>query len=317
MMVADAYGCGDTPSLQEAVDRAPCVQQGAPALVRVRLGEYRGRVTIAKSSLRVVGDLAGRTVIVCSDDDCALLVTGDNVTIENITFKNESGRGASARVTGKGCAFVNCRFEAQARAHAIIGADVYLKDCEALSRTEGEASPAPLQGGKNAPPPDGTRCIYCCGGDDSAMFDALSTSLAGKAYAYNEALAGYGAKRFMAEGLLSHIEHAARRGDIVLMQFALGDAAEGAYHADARGTFVDYLRVYIDLARQRGALPVLVTPPQYIKTNADDDYVQAVRDVAYLRGVPRCELQINASVTDAQSAARALQAFFEFKGLLS
>ena len=96
-------GSGDFTSLQEAVD---AVSEGSELLVRS--GEYHGRVIINKNGLRIVGEDRENAVITargCAKDHEAeghgqgtflsytLLVTGNDVTVENLTVRNDAGDG--------------------------------------------------------------------------------------------------------------------------------------------------------------------------------------------------------------------------------
>ena len=96
-------GGGDFASLQEAVDGAP---EGSEIFVRA--GEYHGRVIVNKDGLRIIGEDRDRTVVAasgCAKDHEAeghgqgtflsytLLVTGNNVTVEDLTVRNDAGDG--------------------------------------------------------------------------------------------------------------------------------------------------------------------------------------------------------------------------------
>ncbi len=59
-------GTDDFTTLQAAVDAAPA-GENAPTVIRLRIGEYREKVHITKSNLRIVGDSAERAVIVFGD----------------------------------------------------------------------------------------------------------------------------------------------------------------------------------------------------------------------------------------------------------
>ena len=96
-------GTGDFTSLQAAVDAA---EEGSELLVRP--GEYHGRVIVNKDGLRILGEDRDATVITargCAKDHEAeghgqgtflsytLLVTGNGVTVENLTIRNDAGDG--------------------------------------------------------------------------------------------------------------------------------------------------------------------------------------------------------------------------------
>lgn len=79
----------------------------------------------------------------------------------------------------------------------------------------------------------------------------------------NHAMSGRSSKSFIDEGRLDAIWEAIRPGDYLLVQFGHNDQKrDEARYTDPRTTYPAYLRRYIDGARERGAVPVLVTPVQ-------------------------------------------------------
>ena len=123
-------GSGDFTSIQAAVDAMP-VTADMPNIVFVRAGEYHERVIVDRCSLRIVGEDCEHTVIThaaCAKDQnpdgsprgtflsFTVIVTGDNVELENLTVRNDAGDG---RLVGQAVAlyaagdrnsFRNCRF---------------------------------------------------------------------------------------------------------------------------------------------------------------------------------------------------------------
>ena len=111
MITVAKDGSGNYTSIQAAVDAAP---EGAE--IRIRAGEYRERVTVHKNGLRLTGEDPEKTVL--TFDACAmdrdetgaekgtfrsftLLVTGRDVTVEDLTIRNDAGDG---RVVGQAVA---------------------------------------------------------------------------------------------------------------------------------------------------------------------------------------------------------------------
>ena len=107
MVVVAGDGSGDYTSLQAAID---AVQGGsrAPDVVLVKAGIYRERVVVNKSNLRIVGEDRDTTVLTysaCAKDpdengeergtflSFTLIVTGDQVEVENLTIRNDAGDG--------------------------------------------------------------------------------------------------------------------------------------------------------------------------------------------------------------------------------
>lgn len=130
MFVISKDGTGDFTSIQAAVDAIPGGGR-APALLLVRPGEYRERVVVDKDNVRIVGESAGQTVLThsaCAKDtfpdgtprgtflSFTLLVTGNNVTVENLTVRNDAGDGHDAGqavavyAAGDRGLWRNCRF---------------------------------------------------------------------------------------------------------------------------------------------------------------------------------------------------------------
>jgi len=99
-------GSGDFNSLQQAVDRA-AEQEGA-AEIRILAGKYHEKVIVHKSHLRIIGEGPEKTVLTwsgCAKDlypdgtekgtfmSSTLMVTGNDVEIENLTVRNDAGDG--------------------------------------------------------------------------------------------------------------------------------------------------------------------------------------------------------------------------------
>ncbi len=87
----------------------------------------------------------------------------------------------------------------------------------------------------------------------------------------NRAIGGRTARRFVDEGTLAAIFDDLAAGDYLLVQFGTNDGNKTAtyeldgetipYYLDPATDFKTYLELYIDGARERSAVPVLVTPP--------------------------------------------------------
>ena len=107
MTIIATDGSGDFTSIQAAVDAVP-FGSCAPEILLVRMGEYHERVIVNKDNLRIVGEARDRTLLTakgCAKDlnaegqprgtflSATLLVTGNNVTVENLTIRNDAGDG--------------------------------------------------------------------------------------------------------------------------------------------------------------------------------------------------------------------------------
>ena len=130
MYVIAKDGSGDFTSIQAAVDAMPGGGR-APTLLLVRKGTYHERVIVNKDNLRIIGEDREETVLTysaCAKDrypdgtekgtflSFTLLVTGRNVTVENLTVRNDAGDGrlvgqaVAVYAAGDRGAWRDCRF---------------------------------------------------------------------------------------------------------------------------------------------------------------------------------------------------------------
>lgn len=107
MIVVAKDGNGDYTGIQAAVDALP--ETGGEILVRA--GEYREKIVIHRNGVRLTGEDRERTVIAwngCAKDrypdgtekgtflSSTLMTTGRDVTVENLTIRNDAGDGRTA-----------------------------------------------------------------------------------------------------------------------------------------------------------------------------------------------------------------------------
>lgn len=107
MIVIANDGSGDFTSIQAAIDSVPGGGR-APEILLIKTGVYAERVVVNKDNLRLVGQSRQGTVIThsaCANDpfpdgtprgtflSFTVLVTGDNVSVENLTVRNDAGDG--------------------------------------------------------------------------------------------------------------------------------------------------------------------------------------------------------------------------------
>lgn len=77
----------------------------------------------------------------------------------------------------------------------------------------------------------------------------------------NRAVGGRSSKSFVDEGRLGSILTVIKPGDYLFVQFGHNDVySDPRLHTDPFTSYKTYLAMYIDLSRQYGAIPVLVTP---------------------------------------------------------
>src|SRR5699024_9794767 len=111
---------------------------------------------------------------------------------------------------------------------------------------------------------------------------------------YNQVLAGRSSKSFIHESHLSKVERLIQTGDYLLIQFGLNDSKPDKERATESFTsYQDYLRQYIQLANDKHAFPILITPvkrrrfdedDQVYETHADDP--AAMKQIAPTSNIP-------------------------------
>ncbi len=114
----------------------------------------------------------------------------------------------------------------------------------------------------------------------------------------NYALSGRSSKSFISEGVLERIWQAIKPNDYLLVQFGHNDQKPDAgRHTEPFTTYKETLKLYIDGARERGAIPILVTSVQRRFFEADGtlsdthgDYLVAMRELAAEENVPLVDL---------------------------
>ncbi|MFJ8062380.1 rhamnogalacturonan acetylesterase [Streptomyces sp. NPDC096142] len=105
----------------------------------------------------------------------------------------------------------------------------------------------------------------------------------------NQAVNGRSSKSFVDEGRLDAILSVIRPGDLLLVQFAHNDekSEDPTRYTEPWTTYQDHLRLYVEGARAHGARPVLATPVERRRFDADGnalpthgDYPAAMRALA-------------------------------------
>jgi len=122
----------------------------------------------------------------------------------------------------------------------------------------------------------------------------------GEVTIHNHAKAGRGTKNFMAEGRLDEIKAGISKGDYLLIQFGHNDqkADDPNRYAAPFSAYKDNLKAIIQVARDKQALPVLITP--VVLRNYDEqgklidfhgDYLSAMKEVAIEEKVALIDLE--------------------------
>ncbi|MFD1185174.1 rhamnogalacturonan acetylesterase [Pontibacter rugosus] len=77
----------------------------------------------------------------------------------------------------------------------------------------------------------------------------------------DKARGGRSTRTFFEEGRWAEVYKALQKGDIVMMQFGHNDAAENKPERYTNVTaFKEYLRLYVNQTREKGATPIILTP---------------------------------------------------------
>ncbi|MDX5420318.1 MAG: rhamnogalacturonan acetylesterase [Hymenobacteraceae bacterium] len=104
----------------------------------------------------------------------------------------------------------------------------------------------------------------------------------------DKARGGRSTRTFFEEGRWAEVFRSLQKNDLVLMQFGHNDAAENKPERYTNVTaYKEYLRLYVYQTREKGAVPILLTPVNRNYpwkdgklSNVHGDYPQAVKDVA-------------------------------------
>ena len=95
----------------------------------------------------------------------------------------------------------------------------------------------------------------------------------------NHAIGGRSSKSFVDEGRLAAILGVIKPGDYLFVQFGHNDIySDPRLHTDPFTSYKTYLAMYIDLARQYGATPVLVTPMGKRRYDSNGKFVNDFAD---------------------------------------
>lgn len=149
--------------------------------------------------------------------------------------------------------------------------------------------------------------IFICGDSTAASYKPENAPMTGwgqvlgemleNVTIVNRAMAGRSTKSYLADGRLTAIEKELQPGDLLLIQFAHNDGSDLVWrHTDANTSFVANLAIFVDTARLRGAIPVLLTPiprrewREGVLVDLHGEYAPAIRRLALMRGVPLADV---------------------------
>ncbi|MFE6647459.1 GDSL-type esterase/lipase family protein [Nocardioides sp. NPDC057772] len=120
----------------------------------------------------------------------------------------------------------------------------------------------------------------------------------------NRSIGGRSSKNFISQGRLDSVLLNIRPGDYLFSQFGHNDNSYGVddrYAAPA--DYKEYLRTFVDGARQRGATPVIVTPVSRRDYNADG--TAKVSFPAYVDAARELAAETDALLVDLSASSRA------------
>lgn len=133
----------------------------------------------------------------------------------------------------------------------------------------------------------------------TGMSQGLSLYLKESVTISSHAKNGRSTKSFLDEGRFIPVEAAMEPGDFLLIQFGHNDEKDDpARHTDPDTTFSENLRFFVEIARKKGAYPVLITPiarrlfdgNSKFRPGSHGAYPDAVRKTGEALGVPVIDL---------------------------
>lgn len=136
----------------------------------------------------------------------------------------------------------------------------------------------------------------------------------------NYAESGETLKAFAGEKRLAKILSLIKSGDYLFIEFAHNDQKPGTSHVEPFTTYKEQLKLYIEEARRRGAIPVLVTSMHRRRfdengkiINTLADYPEAMRQTAREEKVALIDLnQMSKTLYEALGPERSKKAFVHF-----
>ncbi|MFJ2932169.1 rhamnogalacturonan acetylesterase [Streptomyces sp. NPDC087219] len=137
----------------------------------------------------------------------------------------------------------------------------------------------------------------------------------------NHAVNGRSTKSFLDEGRLDAILAALRPGDLLLIQFGHNDqkVADPTRYTEPWTTYQDNLRVFVEGARSRGALPVFATSVERRRFDVDGTalrtlgaYPAAMREAARESDVPLLDIEALSLALWQRLGPEATTAYFNW-----
>nr|WP_223829385.1 rhamnogalacturonan acetylesterase [Paenibacillus arenilitoris] len=121
----------------------------------------------------------------------------------------------------------------------------------------------------------------------------------------NRAKSGRSSRSFMNEGRLAAILEQIKPNDYLWIQFGHNDQKPDAERAtEPFGSYKEMLAVYVEEARARGAIPVLITPVHRRKFDAEGRIVDTHGD--YLLGMKQLAAELDVPLIDLAAKSKAM-----------
>lgn len=169
--------------------------------------------------------------------------------------------------------------------------------------------------------------IFICGDSTAQTYDPAQTLMVGWGQALgkllpgvtvcNHAKAGRSTKSFLTDGRLHALDGRLMPGDLLLIQFAHNDESEKPErHTEPWTTYTDNLSVFVNFARHRNAIPVLLTPicmriwENGILQETHGEYKDAMRALARKAEVPLLDIYRDSFRIVAAAGEEGSKAFF-------
>ena len=170
--------------------------------------------------------------------------------------------------------------------------------------------------------------LFICGDSTAASYDPKESLMVGWGQVVggllkdiaveNHAKAGRSTRTFLEEGRLQALDGLIRPGDLMLVQFAHNDENEKKpeRYAAPWTAFSENLRIFADFARERGAVPVFLTPicmrvwENGVLQETHGQYPEVMRVQAEKLGVPLIDVYRESCRLVAQAGEEESKAFF-------
>ena len=124
---------------------------------------------------------------------------------------------------------------------------------------------------------------------------------------YDHAVNGRSTKSFIDQGRLAIIYDEIREGDFLFIQFGHNDEKKTdlSRYMDPDSDFIDNLGKYVNVARNKGAIPLLITPIERRNFEADGIHMQESTHKAYVEGYYKAAERFRVPLIDLCKASHA------------